>query len=181
MIEVKDTPIAGLKVIVPRVFRDDRGQFIQTYHRDIYKSAGITDDFVQDNQAISRRGVLRGLHYQVGPYAQSKLVRITRGSVFDVAVDIRPGSSTYGEWYGMELSGENNLQLYIPSGFAHGYIALEDDTCFCYKCGALYAPEYEGGIRYDDPHIGIDWPELDTPFIVSDRDLGLAKFGNHRV
>ena len=180
MIEVQDTPIEGLKVIVPRAFTDDRGYFVQTYHQDIYEAAGIADTFVQDNQAVSRRGVLRGLHYQVGASAQSKLVRVTRGSVFDVAVDIRPDSPTYGQWYGVELNGINNVQFFVPTGFAHGYVALEDDTCFCYKCGALYAPGQEGGIRYDDPTLAIDWPALDIPFIVSDRDLGMASFGNHR-
>ena len=134
---------------------------------------------MQDNEAGSSRGVLRGLHYQVAPHLQSKLVRVSRGSVFDVAVDIRKGSQTYGMWYGATLSAENKIQLYIPPGFAHGYLVLEDNTVFNYKCGHVYAPHAEGGIKYDDLAINVDWPELDIPYIISDKDRELPPFGQH--
>ena len=124
MIEVTKTPFDGLLVIKPRVFTDDRGYFMQSYHLDQYVQSGLSDTFVQDNEAMSAKGVLRGLHYQVGPYAQSKLVRVIQGSVYDVAVDIRPGSKTFGRWFGLEISAQNKLQLYIPTGFAHGYLSL---------------------------------------------------------
>lgn len=180
MIEIQQTPLDGLIVIKPRVFRDARGYFMQSFHADDYANAGIADNFVQDNEAQSMAGVLRGLHYQVGDAAQSKLVRVISGAVFDVAVDIRPGSSTYGQWYGTVLSSENSLQMYVPTGFAHGYLCLQDETIFAYKCGAIYSPENEGGIRYDDPTLGIDWPIADLQISLSEKDQALPHFGDHK-
>lgn len=180
MIEVKDTPIEGLKLVLPALFADDRGYFTMVYHREHYVRHGIDDNFVQDNDALSRKGVLRGLHYQTGIHGQSKLVRVTRGAVWDVAVDLRPDSPTIGQWYGVELSASNRWQLYIPEGFAHGYVALEDDTLFSYKCGNLYAPQAEGGIVYNDPIIGIEWPDPGIPLIISEKDRILPSFGQHR-
>ncbi len=179
MAEISETPLAGLKLIQPRVFHDPRGYFLEAYRADQLTEGGIQDFFVQDNEAGSSRGVLRGLHYQVAPHGQSKLVRVSRGSVFDVAVDIRKDSPTYGQWFGAILSAKNNLQMYIPAEFAHGYLVLEDNTIFNYKCGHVYAPLAEGGIMYDDPTINIKWPELDIPYIISDKDRDLKPFGQH--
>ncbi|MDX1409812.1 MAG: dTDP-4-dehydrorhamnose 3,5-epimerase [Saprospiraceae bacterium] len=171
----------GLVVIEPRIFSDNRGAFLETYQSEKYHALGLPARFVQDNEAISRRGVLRGLHYQVGDMAQGKLVRVVTGRAFDVAVDIRPGSETYGAWYGIELSEENKKQLFVPRGFAHGYLALEADTILCYKCDNFYSRDHEGGIRYDDPRIGITWPDVDGEVILSDKDLALPLFGEHRT
>lgn len=146
MAEITDTPLKGLKLIQPRVFKDDRGYFLEAYRSDQLSEGGIHENFVQDNEAGSSRGVLRGLHYQIAPHGQSKLVRVSQGSVFDVAVDLRKESPTYGKWYGVILSAENKLQLYIPAEFAHGYLVLEDNTVFNYKCGHIYSPQAEGGI-----------------------------------
>ena len=176
---IEHTPIDGLMILIPSVYHDDRGYFLETYQQTKFSDAGISDVFVQDNEATSATGVLRGLHYQTGTFAQSKLVRVIRGSVYDVAVDLRPGSATYGHWYGLILSGENKRQLYIPRGFAHGYLALEDDTVFAYKCDNVYAREYEGGIRYDDPGLNITWPQIGLPYQVSEKDLSLPPFGAH--
>lgn len=173
------TPIAGLIIIEPDVFNDDRGYFFEAYSYLGFREAGIPDAFVQDNEAQSKKGVLRGLHYQVGKMAQSKLLRVIHGAIFDVAVDIREGSSTYGKWYGIELSAENKKQFYIPRGFAHGYVALEDGTILAYKCDNFYSKAHEGGIRYDDPSLAIAWPIDGVKPIVSERDLGLPAFGAH--
>lgn len=175
------TLISGLVVIQPNVYRDDRGAFFETYHREKYLEEGIEANFVQDNEATSKCGVLRGLHYQVGTMAQAKLVRVVQGSAYDVVVDLRPGSASFGDWYGIELTAENRVQLFVPRGFAHGYLALQDDTILCYKCDNFYSREHEGGLRYDDPAIGISWPSLDGQFIISDKDLALPNLGNHRT
>jgi len=179
MIEVSETPLPGLKLITPSVFSDSRGYFLEVYRSDRFSEIGITDIFMQDNEAGSSRGVLRGLHYQNAPHGQSKLVRVSQGSVFDIAVDLRKDSSTYGQWYGAVLSAENKFQLYIPPEFAHGYLALEDNTVFNYKCSQIYAPLSEGGIRYDDPTVDIQWPELDIDYIISEKDIELPSFGRH--
>jgi len=179
MAEITDTPLKGLKLIQPRVFKDDRGYFLEAYRSDQLSEGGIHENFVQDNEAGSSRGVLRGLHYQIAPHGQSKLVRVSQGSVFDVAVDLRKESPTYGKWYGVILSAENKLQLYIPAEFAHGYLVLEDNTVFNYKCGHIYSPQAEGGIKYNDMQINIDWPEIDIPYIISDKDKALPAFGQH--
>lgn len=154
---VDTTPIPGVLVVTPRVFGDDRGFFLETFHAEKYRQHGITGPFVQDNWSHSVKDTLRGLHFQ-NPNAQGKLVCCTRGSVFDVAVDIRVGSPHFGKWFGCELSASNKKQLWIPPGFAHGFCALTDDADFLYKCTALYAPDCEQSIAWNDPAIGIDWP-----------------------
>jgi len=161
--------IDGLCIITPAVYGDKRGYFMETYNQKDMEEAGLTMQFVQDNQSCSVRGVLRGLHFQK-EYPQGKLVRVISGSVFDVAVDLRKNSKTYGKWFGVELSAENKKQFYIPEGFAHGFLVLSDSAEFCYKCTEFYHPEDEGGIAWDDPTIGIEWPELDMDYILSEKD-----------
>lgn len=151
--------IAGLCVIEPMVHGDSRGYFMETYNQKDMEEAGLTMQFVQDNQSCSTKGVLRGLHFQK-EYPQGKLVRVIKGSVFDVAVDLRKGSETYGKWYGIELTEENKKQFYIPEGFAHGFLVLSDVAEFCYKCTDFYRPNDEGGLAWNDPAIGIEWPGL---------------------
>lgn len=151
------TPIPDLFVIEPRVFGDHRGYFFESYSAEHFKNAGITVDFVQDNESFSGKGVVRGLHFQAPPKAQGKLVRVQKGRVLDVAVDIRKGSPTYGQHYSIELSGENKKMMWIPPGFAHGFATLEDDTVFLYKCTDTYSPEHEGSVLWNDPALGIDW------------------------
>jgi dTDP-4-dehydrorhamnose 3,5-epimerase len=171
-ITVTKCPIEGLVVIEPKVFQDERGYFMETYHQNEMKEHGLNMVFVQDNQSMSVKGVLRGLHFQK-QFPQGKLVRVIRGSVFDVAVDLRRGSQTYGQWYGVELSAENKKQFYIPEGFAHGFLVLSDEAEFCYKCTDFYHPGDEGGIQWDDPEIGIQWPLDrigDQALILSEKD-----------
>ena len=154
------TPLAIQDVILitPKVFEDERGFFLESFREDRFAAAGITAKFVQDNHSCSRAGVLRGLHYQLPPHAQGKLVRVVQGAAFDVAVDIRRGSPTFGQWEGVELSALNKRQLWIPEGFAHGFLALQDETHFLYKTTDVYARDCERSIRWDDPAIGVDWP-----------------------
>lgn len=169
-ITVETCEIEGLKIITPAVFGDERGYFYESYHYEAYRDAGIADIFVQDNQSASRRGVLRGLHFQI-QHPQAKLVRVIKGEVFDVAVDIRPGSATYGKCHGVLLSEENKKQFYIPENFAHGFLVLSDYAEFCYKCTDFYHPGDEGGIIYNDPAIGIEWPIPEgMELIFSERD-----------
>jgi len=175
-----DTPLPGLKVFEPRVFEDERGYFFESYNQRIFESAGIDASFVQDNQARSTYGVIRGLHYQVGAFAQAKLVRVTEGEVLDVAVDIRPDSSTYGQWFSIRLSAANQRQLFIPRGFAHGYAVLSPTAVFFYKCDNFYSKENEGGIRCDDPSIGVDWEIPKQEWILSEKDKQLPLFTQHR-
>lgn len=151
--------ISGLCVITPAVHGDDRGYFLETYSRRDMEENGIFVEFKQDNQSMSRKGVLRGLHFQIH-HPQTKLVRVIRGSVFDVAVDLRPGSATYGKWFGVELTAENHKQFLIPRGFAHGFLVLSDEAEFCYKCDDFYHPNDEGGLAWNDPGIGIQWPQV---------------------
>lgn len=151
--------IAGLCVITPTVHGDERGYFMETYNKKDMEAAGLTMEFVQDNQSCSVKGVLRGLHFQK-QYPQGKLVRVIKGAVFDVAVDLRSGSKTYGKWFGIELTEENKKQFYIPEGFAHGFLVLSDIAEFCYKCTDFYHPGDEGGLAWNDPQIGITWPGL---------------------
>ena len=153
------TDIKDVFIVEPKVFGDDRGYFCETYSEKDFKEAGLDYTFVQDNQSSSKRGVLRGLHFQKS-HPQAKLVRVLRGEVFDVAVDLRDGSDTYGKWVGVLLSGENKKQLMIPRGFAHGFVVVSDSAEFAYKCDDFYHPEDEGGIRFDDEDISIDWPEV---------------------
>ena len=158
-IKVTTCPIKGLVVIEPTVFGDHRGYFMETYNQQDMIEEGLNMTFVQDNQSMSVKGVLRGLHYQK-EHPQGKLVRVIKGSVFDVAVDLRLGSSTFGKWYGVELTAENKKQFYIPEGFAHGFLVLSDEAEFCYKCTDFYHPEDEGGLAWNDPEIGIEWPQV---------------------
>lgn len=158
-IKVEKTPIEGLYVIEPTVHGDDRGYFVETYNQNDMKEFGLNATFVQDNQSMSRKGVLRGLHYQIN-YPQCKLVRVIKGKVFDVAVDLRKGSNTYGKWYGVELSDENKKQFYIPEGFAHGFLVLSDIAEFCYKVTDFYHPNDEGGLAWNDPSIGVKWQDV---------------------
>ncbi len=170
------TPIADLIVFEPNVFHDDRGYFFESYNRKVWADAGLDIDFVQDNQARSTRGVLRGLHYQTGEMAQAKLVRVVEGEVLDVAVDLREHSPTLGQWYSIRLSAANKRQLLVPRGFAHGYVVLSETAEFAYKCDNFYSKAHEGGLRFDDPIIGIDWEfELDQ-VLVSEKDLVLPGF-----
>ena len=169
-ITVETCEIEGLKIITPDVRGDERGYFYESYHYEAYRDAGIPDIFVQDNQSASKRGVLRGLHFQI-QHPQAKLVRVIKGEVFDVAVDIRPGSTTYGKWYGVFLSEENKKQFYVPENFAHGFLVLSDHAEFCYKCTDFYHPGDEGGIIYNDPAIGIEWPIPEgMELVFSERD-----------
>lgn len=158
-IKVTKCPIDGLYVIEPAVHGDSRGYFMETYNQQDFDEAGLNMRFVQDNQSMSVKGVLRGLHFQK-QYPQGKLVRVIKGRVFDVAVDLRSDSKTYGKWYGAELSEDNKKQFYISEGFAHGFLVLSDEAEFCYKCTDFYHPGDEGGLAWNDPEIGIEWPEL---------------------
>ena len=165
------TTIPGLLSISVTRHGDARGFFAETYNQKAYSRAGIETVFVQDNHSVSEfAGTVRGLHYQSPPHAQTKLVRCGRGSLFDVAVDIRVGSPSYGQWHGEVLSSENGRQLYIPEGFAHGFMTLEDDTEIVYKCSDFYAPECEGAVRFDDPDIGVDWPNINGGTTLSEKD-----------
>lgn len=169
-IKVTRCDIEGLCVIEPTVFGDERGYFMEIYNQNDFKAEGLDMVFVQDNQSMSVKNVLRGLHFQK-QYPQGKLVRTVKGSVFDVAVDLRSRSSTYGKWFGVELSDENKKQFYIPEGFAHGFVVLSDVAEFVYKCTDFYHPGDEGGILWNDPDIGINWPVEDTSkLILSDKD-----------
>ena len=165
------TDIEGVVIVEPRVFADARGYFMETYNQAEFVANGISNKFVQDNQSMSSYGVVRGLHCQTGEHAQAKLVRVLQGTVLDVAVDIRPGSPTFGQHVAVELSAENKRQLFIPRGFLHGFSVLSDLAVFAYKCDNLYAPGAEFGVRFDDPDIGIDWNIPADKIIVSEKDL----------
>lgn len=168
--EVLATEIADVKIVVPDIHRDARGYFCETYSRERYFAAGICAEFVQDNESCSSRGVLRGLHWQAGVHAQAKLVRVIRGAVWDVAVDVREGSPTFGRSVSCELTAENGRQFFIPRGFAHGFVVLEDDTLFSYKCDNPYRPAAERGLRFDDPALGIRWPWPGRDYLLSEKD-----------
>ena len=173
--EFISTDIPDVILVKPKVFSDKRGFFMETYKKSDFESAGIDTDFVQDNHSKSVKGVLRGLHYQKEPFAQGKLVRCIRGRIFDVAVDIRKGSPTFRKWVGYELSEENRLMLWIPKGFAHGFLTLSDEAEVIYKVsGGEYNPDYDAGIRWDDPDIGINWPvKLVEEVLLSEKDRNL--------
>ncbi|MEO0788256.1 MAG: dTDP-4-dehydrorhamnose 3,5-epimerase [Bacteroidota bacterium] len=169
---VHPTPIEGLLIIEPAVFEDERGYFYESFNqRKWEETTGLNTQFVQDNQARSSMGVLRGLHFQKGDAAQAKLVRCIEGVVFDLAVDLRANSPTYKKWFGLELSEENHLQFFIPRGFAHGYLVLSESATFSYKCDNFYNKEAESGLRYDDPEIGINWPKIEGGYTLSSKDL----------
>lgn len=167
VVKVVETNLPGVLIIEPKVFGDARGYFYETWQNKRYAEIGIKERFVQDNVSFSTKGVLRGLHYQ-NPHGQGKLVSVLKGEVFDVAVDIRAGSPTFGQWTGVLLSGENHRQLWIPAGFAHGFCVVSDVVYFTYKCTDLYTPEVEGGIIWNDPDIGIEWPLKDV--VLSEKD-----------
>ncbi|QEC78089.1 dTDP-4-dehydrorhamnose 3,5-epimerase [Mucilaginibacter ginsenosidivorax] len=168
------TLLEGCIVITPRIFNDDRGYFFESYNEQNFnKALGYQANFVQDNQSYSTKGVLRGLHLQKGEHAQAKLVRVTKGEVLDVAVDLRTGSPTYGQHFSVKLSEENNQQLFIPRGFAHGFIVLSDVAVFQYKCDNYYNKTAEGGLHYADPELNIDWGMSATELLVSEKDLEL--------
>ena len=166
---VTATAIPDVKLIEQKVFGDDRGFFLESWNQNAFDAAGITARFVQDNHSRSARGVLRGMHYQMGP-AQGKLVRVVSGAVFDVVVDMRASSATFGQWVGYELSAANHRMLWVPPGFAHGFLTLEDGTDFLYKCTEFYAPASEHCLAWDDATVGIDWPLSDITPLVSDKD-----------
>ena len=176
--KVLETGIEGLKVIEPDVFDDERGYFVETYNAERYAAHGIRQTFVQDNESMSQKGVVRGLHWQTGSASQSKLVRVVRGAVYDVAVDLRKGSPTYGRHYGILLTGGNKRQFLIPRGFAHGFMVMENDTVFAYKCDNVYCREAERGMRFDDPKLGIEWPDAGVEPVLSEKDRGLPAFGD---
>ncbi len=168
--EIIETEIPDVKIIIPKFIRDGRGYFVEQYNAERYKAAGIMADFVQDNESCSAKGVVRGLHWQAVPHTQAKLVRVIRGAVWDVAVDIRKGSPTFGRYVAVTLSAENGKQFYIPRGFAHGFIVLEDNTLFSYKCDNLYCPAADRGMLFDDPGLAIEWPEIDAEIRLSEKD-----------
>jgi dTDP-4-dehydrorhamnose 3,5-epimerase len=166
-----ETPIPGLLIIEPRVFADERGYFFESYSEQKFAQAGLSTSFVQDNESKSHRGVIRGLHYQLAPYAQTKLIRVVRGTVYDVAVDLREGSPTFGEWFGLEVSASKKNQLYIPKGFAHGFSVLSEYAIFSYKCDSFYNPSADRGIQLNDPALGIDWKLPFDEAVISGKDL----------
>lgn len=175
------TKIEGVYIIDTKVFGDNRGYFMETYNYEEFKNAGLSKVFVQDNQSKSKQGVLRGLHFQT-EHSQGKLVRVTSGEVFDVAVDLRKGSSTYGKWVGVKLSAENKKQFYMPEGFAHGFLVLSEEAEFVYKCTDLYHPEFEGGIAWDDKEIGVKWPtDGIKAIILSEKDKNRKKLSETKI
>ncbi len=168
--KVIETPLRGLLIVEPGVFNDERGYFFESYQQKRYIEAGIEAEFIQDNESKSTKGVIRGLHYQLNPYAQAKLVRVVQGAVYDVALDLRKGSPTFGRHFGIELSAENKLQLFIPRGFAHGFSVLTDTAIFSYKCDNIYHKESERSVNINDPKLKIDW-KIEPQFqIVSEKD-----------
>jgi dTDP-4-dehydrorhamnose 3,5-epimerase len=175
--ELIHTGFSDLILIKPTIFEDSRGYFYESYNKQVFKKLGIDFNFVQDNQSSSTHDVIRGLHYQLIPYAQSKLVRVLQGEIFDVAVDLRKGSSTYGNWYGVELSCKNKLQLLIPQGFAHGFSVLSEKAVVLYKTDEFYRKEAERGIKYNDPVLKINWKLAPSAEIVSERDQHFPEFG----
>ncbi|MCB2115348.1 MAG: dTDP-4-dehydrorhamnose 3,5-epimerase [Rhodobacteraceae bacterium] len=177
--QVTETSLPGVVILAPKRFGDSRGWFSEVWNRSTLEKAGIAADFVQDNHSCSRDvGTVRGLHFQSPPHAQAKLVRCGRGRVFDVAVDIRKGSPTFGKWTGVELSAENGLQLMIPAGFLHGFVTREPDSELLYKCTDFYAPDCDGAVRFDDPDLAIDWGIDPKTAILSDKDAGAPLFRN---
>ncbi len=174
------TPIEGLIVITPKVFADNRGYFFESYNKRAWAEAGITADFVQDNESFSSQNTLRGLHFQKPPFAQAKLVRVLEGAVWDVAVDLRKNSPTFGQWFGVELSAENKKQFFIPRGFAHGFSVLTETAKFAYKCDNFYNKESEGAVRFDDPELAVDWKIDLSKAVLSDKDLKNPLFAAYK-
>ena len=180
MLSFEKTKIDGVYIITPKVFGDNRGYFMETYSEKDFKDAGLNYTFVQDNQSASTKGVLRGLHFQK-THPQAKLVRVLKGEVYDVAVDLREGSKTYGEYVGVLLSSENKKQLLIPRGFAHGFLVVSETAEFAYKCDEFYHPEDEGGLPFDDPDIKIDWPKIDCAYNLSEKDQKHPRLSESKI
>jgi len=179
---VKETKLKGCFLIEPTVFKDRRGYFFESYNQQKFnESIGLNINFIQDNESFSSKGVLRGLHYQIGKYAQAKLVRVIKGNVLDIAVDLRNNSPTFGEYVSIELSEDNKAQLFIPRGFAHGFVVLSDTAIFSYKCDNFYNKQSEGGIIYNDKDLNIDWILSENDFIVSEKDLLLKPLSEIQV
>ena len=178
--KVTETSIKGLLIIEPRIFNDGRGYFFESYSKSKFKDAGIDLDFVQDNQSFSHKGAVRGLHAQFAPHAQAKLVRVIQGRVLDVAVDVRKGSPTYGKYETIELSGQNQLQFFIPEGFLHGFATLEDNTIFAYKVNNYYSKECETGVIWNDPTLAINWGIAPSDALISPKDELLPLFENYQ-
>jgi dTDP-4-dehydrorhamnose 3,5-epimerase len=174
--KIVKTPISGLVIIEPNVFEDSRGYFFETYQKNRYQDHAIETEFIQDNESKSVIGVIRGLHYQMAPFAQSKLVRVVQGAVFDVAVDLRKGSPSFGKWFGIELSEANKKQFFVPQGFAHGYSVLSETAIFSYKCDQLYNKQSERAININDPFLNIDWKINLNQQIISEKDLAAPCF-----
>lgn len=174
------TPFKGVQIFEPTVFGDDRGYFYEGYNRQTFCEAGIQNEFVQDNQAKSSFGVVRGLHYQVYPYTQAKLVRVLEGAVFDIILDLREEEPTYGKWMGVHLSAENKKQLFVPRGFAHGYAVLSPEAVFFYKCDNYYSKAHEGGVYFNDPQLQLDWKIDLEQVITSEKDKQWPELGAHR-
>lgn len=180
--EITPTPLDGLLIVQPRAFEDSRGFFIESYNQTELAPLGIAQTFIQDNHSLSREiGTLRGLHFQTPPFAQDKLVRVVRGRIWDVAVDIRRASPTFGQWFGLELSAENKTQLLVPVGFAHGFVTLEADTEVIYKVSALYSADCDAGIRWDDPALAVAWPLAGRAPVLSDKDMSLPLLADAAV
>ncbi len=176
--KISRTSLDDVLIVEPFVFRDDRGFFLETYHQSRYRESGIPVEFLQDNLSSSHRGVLRGLHYQY-PHGQAKLVQVLEGHVYDVSVDVRSGSPTFGRWVGVHLSHENKRQVYVPEGFAHGFCVLSEKALFSYKCSDLYVPECERGVLWSDPDMAIDWPVKEP--ILSEKDAGYPRLRDVKV
>ncbi len=180
-LSIEKTPVKGLTIIHPHVFEDERGYFIKDYERTFYADNDLPTDFLETNESKSKKGTIRGLHFQQR-FSQGKLIRVIKGAVYDVAVDLRFGSSTFGKWMGFELSEDNHNILYIPEGFAHGFLALEDDSIFSYKCTNKYAPEFDSGILYNDSDINVKWPVERVGgwdnILLSEKDMMLQSFEN---
>lgn len=174
------TPIEGLLVLTPKIFTDRRGYFFESYNLHTLEQAGITADFVQDNESFSLQNTLRGLHFQKPPFAQAKLVRVLEGAVWDVAVDLRAKSPTFGQWFGVELSGENKKQFFIPRGFAHGFSVLTPTAKFAYKCDNYYNKSAEGAVRFDDPELAVDWKTDLSQAVLSEKDLNNPLFAVYK-
>tara|TARA_B100002052_G_scaffold195406_1_gene178146 strand:- start:8669 stop:9211 length:543 start_codon:yes stop_codon:yes gene_type:complete len=177
--QILETPIQGLLVIKPNIFEDERGYFFESWSQKAFQDIGLDLNFVQDNQSLSQKGVLRGLHFQNPPFAQGKLVRVIKGSVIDVAVDIRKDSITYGQYFSIELSEKNNKVFWIPAGFAHGFVALEDDTIFSYKCTEVYNKKSEESILWNDTQLNINWGETNP--LVSNKDMNAKRFKDFKT
>lgn len=177
--KIRKTDIVGLLIIEPTVYKDKRGYFFESYNKGAYLKYGLEHTFIQDNQSKSSYGVIRGLHFQSQPYTQTKLVRVLEGAIYDVAVDLRQGSDSYGKWFGLEISADNNLQLLIPKGFGHGFSVLSETATVFYKCDELYHPEAEMGIRYNDEDLSIDWKIPADKVSVSQKDMILPSFKSY--